>query len=68
MRDLQARTNLRQTLFTLRKALLPIGLDSMRFAGEELTLDPAAVDTDVATFEEFATQGTPEALAQAAAI
>ena len=31
-------------------------------------LDPAAVDVDVAIFEGLVSQGTPEALAQAAAV
>jgi len=68
MREGQARTNLRQTLFTLRKALPVIELDGFQLDAANLTLEPAAVDVDVATFEQLVTKGTPEALAEAAAI
>src|SRR6266540_669514 len=68
MREGQARTNLRQTLFTLRKALPVTVPDGLRLDGADLTLDAAAVDVDVATFEGLVTQGTPEALALAAAV
>src|SRR4030095_529945 len=68
MREGQARTNLRQTLFTLRSALPVTDPDSLRMDGARLALDPTAVDVDVATFEGLVSQGTPEALAQAVAI
>jgi len=63
MRDEQARTNLRQTLFTLRQALPVTDPDSLRLDGSHLTLDPAAVDVDVAVFEQLVKHGTPAATA-----
>lgn len=68
MREGQARTNLRQTLFTLRKALPVTMRDILRLGGPDLALDAAAIDVDVGTFETLVKQGTPQALAQAAAL
>src|SRR5262249_2849023 len=53
MREAQARSNLRQTLFTLRKALPAPVWDCLRLDAPNLTLEPAAVDVDVATFERL---------------
>jgi DNA-binding SARP family transcriptional activator len=68
MRDEQARTNLRQTLFTLRQALPVTRPHSLRLDGQDVALDPSVVDVDVAIFERLVKQGTPEALAQAAGV
>jgi DNA-binding SARP family transcriptional activator len=68
MRPEQARNNLRQTLFNLRKAVLVMAPESLHRDGASVALDPAAVDIDVATFEGLVTRGTPEALTQAAAV
>jgi DNA-binding SARP family transcriptional activator len=58
-----ARTSLRQALFALRRAL-PAG--GLRVEGDTVTLDPAAVDVDVAAFERGIAEGTPAALTAAA--
>src|SRR5262249_20399944 len=68
MREGQARTNLRQALFTLRKALPVTVPDTLRLDAANLALEPTAVAVDVATFEQLARQGTPESLAQAATV
>jgi len=68
MRQEQARTNLRQTLFNLRKVLPGSATESLHQDGPYVALDPATVDVDVATFEASVMRGTPEALAQAAAV
>src|SRR5205085_6252945 len=61
----QARKNLRQALFELRKALASAGIDTFPLDGEEVTLDPAVIDVDVAAFERGVAEGTLEALGQA---
>src|SRR5262245_58787192 len=68
MREGQARTNLRQTLFMLRKALAIKVPDSLRIDAASVALEPAAVTVDVTAFERLVTQGTSDALAQAADI
>jgi DNA-binding SARP family transcriptional activator len=68
MREGQARTNLRQTLFMLRKALPIKASDSLRIDAANVTLEPAAVAVDVTAFERLVTQGTSDSLAQAAEI
>src|SRR5271166_6466658 len=45
--DLQARQNLRQALFRLRRAL---GQDALISDGDEISLAPGAVDCDAARF------------------
>jgi len=66
MREGQARTNLRQTLFMLRKAL-PYGVsDSLRIDAANVALEATAVTVDVTAFERLVTQGTSDSLAQAA--
>src|SRR5215813_9030262 len=65
MREGQARTNLRQTLFMLRKALPIRGSDSLRIDAANVALEPAVVTVDVTAFERLVTQGTPDSLAQA---
>ena len=64
----QARHSLSQTLFTLRKALPPGAAPVLVVDGERISLDRAAVDVDVVTFEDLLAEGTPTALARAAAL
>src|SRR5262245_2821973 len=65
MREGQARTNLRQTLFMLRKALATRVPDSLQIDAASVALEPAAVTVDVTAFERLVTQGTLDSLAQA---
>src|SRR5215471_7783149 len=65
MREGQARTNLRQTLFMLRKVLAIRVPDGLRIDAASVALEPAAVTVDVTTFERLVTQGTSDSLAQA---
>ncbi|WP_245332108.1 BTAD domain-containing putative transcriptional regulator [Bradyrhizobium sp. NAS80.1] len=60
--DAQARQNLRQALFRLRKVL---GQDAMGGDGEVVSLDPAAVFCDVAQFEALIREGSRDALTAA---
>src|SRR5262245_1105993 len=64
MRDEQARTSLRQALYDLRKNLGDAA-GVLRTEGEMVSLDPTAVELDVATFTRAARDGTPDALEQA---
>jgi len=68
MREGQARTNLRQTLFMLRKVLAIRVPDGLRIDAASVALEPAAVTVDVTAFERLVTQGTSDSLAQAADI
>src|SRR3990172_7284821 len=61
--DAQAKQNLRQALFRLRKVLGPEALAS---DGEAVSLDPATVSSDVARFEALIREGSRDALSQAA--
>lgn len=63
--DEHARHNLRQTLFALRRT---IGPDPFVVDGEQVGLREGVVDVDVAAFERAVQEGTPEALAEAAAL
>ena len=67
MREAQARRGLRQSLFTLRKA---VGGEppALLIDGETVALNPSAVDVDVAEFERQVAEGTPAALDRAAAL
>jgi DNA-binding SARP family transcriptional activator/pimeloyl-ACP methyl ester carboxylesterase len=65
MRDEQARTSLRQALYDLRKNLGDAA-GVLRTEGETVSLDPTAVELDIATFTRTAGEGAPEALEQAA--
>jgi len=58
----QARHNLRQTLFTIRKSVP--GLDLV-VDGDSLALPPSAVTVDVAEFQALVARATPEALTEA---
>jgi DNA-binding SARP family transcriptional activator len=63
----QARQSLRQTMVRLRRALAgsPRALVAQ---GDTVTLNPGALDLDVAAFERLVKRGTPEALESAVAI
>jgi DNA-binding SARP family transcriptional activator/tetratricopeptide (TPR) repeat protein len=63
--DAQARHSLRQTLASLRQALPP---GALRIDGPTVGLDPDTADVDVLTFRRLAAEGTPGALAHAAAM
>lgn len=63
----QARNSLRQTLFTLRRALAEVP-DWLVAEGETLAINPRAVWVDALAFEEAVEAATPEALARAAAL
>jgi DNA-binding SARP family transcriptional activator len=62
----QARQSLRQTLFTLRKALNVRAEIILSSEGDRIGLDRVAVRTDVERFLEAAGRGNPETLAHAA--
>src|SRR5215471_17705020 len=61
--DLQAKQNLRQALFRLRKVL---GQDALEGDGEVVSLNPAAVLSDVGRFEALVREGSRDALRAAA--
>ncbi len=67
MREPQARRGLRQSLFTLRKA---VGVEqpALLIDGQTVALNPTTVDVDVAEFERQVAEGTPAALERAAAL
>ena len=67
MREPQARRGLRQSLFTLRKA---VGGEppALLIDGETVALNPACVDVDVVKFERQVAEGTPAALERAATL
>src|SRR5262245_37203629 len=64
----QGRHSLSQTLFTLRKALPATAASVLVVDGETIALDRHAVDVDVVNFERLLGEGTPRALADAAAL
>jgi DNA-binding SARP family transcriptional activator/tetratricopeptide (TPR) repeat protein len=66
--DTTARTSLRQTLYALRRALRDADAQLLRTDGDIVSLDPAVISVDVADFEHQAADGTPAALAAAAAL
>src|SRR5262249_39317893 len=61
--DAQARQNLRQALFRLRKALGPGALIG---EGDEISLSPAVVSCDAARLKALSRETAPESLAEAA--
>ena len=67
MREPQARSGLRQSLFTLRKV---VGGEppALLIDGETVALNPACVDVDVVEFERQVADGTLAALERAAAL
>src|SRR5204862_393095 len=68
IRDESARASLRQALFAIRKALGETKPSALMLEGERLALNRSVVDVDVATFAGLVAEGTPEALAEAAAL
>jgi predicted ATPase/DNA-binding SARP family transcriptional activator len=65
MPEAQGRSNLRQALSRIRKALPDAIQSSAMFDGPTVFLDPALVDVDVARFERLAADGRPTALEDA---
>ena len=61
--DAQARQNLRQSLFRLRKVL---GQDALQGDGEFVSLNEAAVRCDVGRFAALVREGSRDALSAAA--
>ena len=61
--DAQAKQNLRQALFRLRKI---VGQDALQGDGDIVVLSSAAVACDVSRFEQLVGEDTPEALTAAA--
>jgi len=66
IREESARASLRQARFAIRKALSDTS--AVRQDGDTLALEPGAVEVDAATFERLVREGTPAALARAAAL
>jgi DNA-binding SARP family transcriptional activator/predicted ATPase len=66
--DQRARQSLRQTLLALKQALPKNGTDILRIDAETVALNRQALEVDVAAFEQLADEGTPQALARAAAL
>src|SRR5262249_25172902 len=67
-KEATARTSLRQTLYALRRSLRDTDSQPLRVDAETVSLDPAAVAVDVGEFERQASEGTPAALVEAAAV
>jgi class 3 adenylate cyclase/DNA-binding SARP family transcriptional activator len=61
--DAQAKQNLRQALFRLRKVL---GQDALESDGDVVSLNAAAIRCDVGRFEAFVREGSRDALSAAA--
>jgi DNA-binding SARP family transcriptional activator len=61
-----ARDGFRHALVTLRKSLGGVRPEAVHVEGQTLALNPAAVEVDVATFQQRVAAGTPGALEQAA--
>ena len=66
--DGHARSSLRQALSRVRKAWPPFTPCCLISSGNTITIDRSAVAVDVAAFERFAVEGTPEALQRAAGL
>src|SRR5262245_52047299 len=67
MQHAQARGNLRNALSRIRKILPKAVRASLVMDGASVSLDPSAVDVDVARFERLLADGSTEALRQIAA-
>jgi DNA-binding SARP family transcriptional activator len=63
-----ARTSLRQTLYALRRSLRHAEPQPLRSDGDTVSLCCDSVAVDVAEFEQRVAEGTPLALAEAAAL
>jgi len=66
--DRQARQSLRQTVSRLRKVFRGARSPGLVVEGETVSLDPTAIDIDVAAFERLLRKGTPAALQEATAL
>ena len=66
--DNQARGSLRQALWSLSQTLKNVDPCPLAIDGEMISLDPTAVDIDVAALERLAKEGTPDALQSAVAL
>lgn len=66
--DQRARQSLRQTLLAIKQALARNGVEVLRVDTESVAVNRSALDVDVVAFERLANEGTPQALAQAAAL
>ena len=66
--DQRARHSLRQALVTLRRALPGTTASCLVEQGDAVGLNPAAVEVDVAQFEQLAGDDSPDALDRAAAL
>jgi DNA-binding SARP family transcriptional activator/predicted ATPase len=67
LQEPQARGGLRQSLFTLRKAMRGAP-SALLIDGDSVALNPTAVDVDVDEFERSVADGTPAPLERAAAL
>ena len=66
--DQRARQSLRQTLLALRQALPETDPELLRIDADTVAVDRRAMQVDVAILERLVTEGTPQALEQAAAL
>jgi DNA-binding SARP family transcriptional activator len=66
--DQRARHSLRQALVTLRRALSGTTASCLVEQGDNVGLNPVAVDVDVVLFEQLAADDSPEALDRAATL
>ena len=66
--DEQARSNLRHTLFTIRKAVSAASPPPLSSEGQLVGFAQNALDVDVLQFEALVREATPEALEQASAL
>jgi DNA-binding SARP family transcriptional activator len=64
----QARQSLRQILVRLRRTLAGAHRAALLAQGDTVTLNPAALEVDVAQFEKLVRRGTPDALQDAVAL
>ena len=67
-REAQGRASLRQALTALRKALSAADPPPLRVIGETISLDPAALEVDVASFERLVDSGAVQDLERAVAL
>jgi DNA-binding SARP family transcriptional activator len=66
--DQRARQSLRQTLLALRQALPQTDPELLRIDADTVAVDRRAVQVDALDLGQLVVEGTPEALAQAAAL
>lgn len=64
----QARHSLRQTLFSIRRALSDADVRALSANRQTVSLDADVIDVDVARFERLIAEGTSESLARAMAL